>query len=63
MLAVFCSRNLKPLFNDIMTEPPKAGVKWDDIISLIEAVGGVVKKSSGSRRKFQLGNTRKSVHC
>lgn len=49
-------------FDDVMAEPPKAGIKWDDITALIKAAGGEIKKSGGSRRKFQIGTTRYHTH-
>ncbi|MTC46649.1 addiction module toxin, HicA family [Providencia sp. wls1922] len=39
---------------DILTIPPKSGIKWDDVLSLICNLGGKVKNGNGSRRKFIL---------
>jgi len=39
---------------DILRTPPKAGVKWDDVVSLIHKLGGKVKNGNGSRRKLIL---------
>ncbi|MCL2899699.1 type II toxin-antitoxin system HicA family toxin [Brenneria tiliae] len=39
---------------DVLTTPPKPGIKWDDVVSLINALGGKVKNGNGSRRKFVL---------
>ena len=41
-------------FDDVMTEPPKSGIKWDDVVALIKAVGGTIKNNNGSRRKFHV---------
>lgn len=48
--------------DDIMTEPPKVGVKWEDITAFIKATGGTIKKNDGSRRKFQIGKTKFHTH-
>ncbi|MDE1476283.1 type II toxin-antitoxin system HicA family toxin [Xenorhabdus bovienii] len=40
--------------DEILTKPPKSGIKWDDVVSLIKKLGGKVKNGSGSRRKFIL---------
>ena len=55
------SRHRKTL-DDVMTEPPKSGIKWDDVVALIKAVGGTIKNNNGSRRKFQIGTTKFSTH-
>ncbi|EPT4763743.1 type II toxin-antitoxin system HicA family toxin, partial [Escherichia coli] len=34
-------------FDDVMTEPPKSGIKWDDVVALIKAVGGTIKNNNG----------------
>lgn len=44
-------------FDDVMTVPPKAGIKWDDVVSLIHYLGGKVKHGSGSRRRFILSGS------
>jgi len=35
-------------FDDVMTVPPKSGIKWDDVVSLIQYLGGKVKNGNGS---------------
>lgn len=39
---------------DVLTTPPKPGIKWNDVVSLINTLGGKVKTGNGSRRKFIL---------
>lgn len=39
---------------DILTIPPKSGIKWGDVTSLVEYLGGTIKNGSGSRRRFVL---------
>jgi hypothetical protein len=41
-------------FDDVMTLPPKSGIKWDDVVSLIHHLGGKVNNGNGSRRRFVL---------
>ncbi|WP_426575455.1 type II toxin-antitoxin system HicA family toxin (plasmid) [Xenorhabdus stockiae] len=40
--------------DDVLTKPPKSGIKWDDVVSLIKKLDGKIKNGSGSRRKFVL---------
>ncbi len=46
----------------IFTKPTKANVKFSDIESLIEALGGEVREGSGSRVVLELSETREYVH-
>ncbi len=39
---------------DVLTTPPKPTIKWDDVMNLINSLGGKVKNGKGSRRKFVL---------
>ncbi|MGL5384944.1 MAG: type II toxin-antitoxin system HicA family toxin [Enterobacterales bacterium] len=47
------SRHCKTLA-DVLTTPPKSGIQWNDVVSLINKLGGKVRNGSGSRRKFVL---------
>ncbi|EOG1984121.1 TPA: type II toxin-antitoxin system HicA family toxin [Proteus mirabilis] len=47
------SKHYKTLI-DILTVPPKSGIKWDDVKNLINNLSGKVKNGNGSRRKFIL---------
>lgn len=35
---------------DILTIPPKSAIRWDEVISLINHLGGKIKNGNGSRR-------------
>lgn len=48
-------------FDDVMTEPPKSGIKWDDVVALIKAVGGTIKITMGPEGNFRLERPN-SVH-
>lgn len=41
-------------FDDVMTEPPKSGIKWDDVVALIKAVGGTIKITTAPDENFRL---------
>ncbi len=55
------SRHRKTL-EDIMTVPPKSGIKWDDVVSLIKHLGGKIKNGQGSRRRFVLSGSLYLTH-
>lgn len=47
---------------DVLSIPPKSGIKWNDVISLINTLGGKVKNVNGSRRKFILDGSIYQTH-
>ncbi|EJB6840888.1 type II toxin-antitoxin system HicA family toxin [Salmonella enterica] len=55
------SKHRKTLL-DVLSTPPKSGIKWNDVISLINTLGGKVKNVNGSRRKFILDGSIYQTH-
>jgi len=47
----------------IFEEPTRSDIKWNDVVSLIEYLGGVVKQGSGSRVRFILKGESLVVHA
>lgn len=56
------SRRHRDTLNEIRIQPPKSNIKWDDVVSLIKALGGKIKNNDGSRRKFVLKGQMYSTH-
>ncbi|WFQ81601.1 hypothetical protein PXH59_14330 [Xenorhabdus sp. SF857] len=48
------SHHYTKTLDEVLTKPPKSGIKWDDVVSLIKKLDGKIKNGSGSRRKFVL---------
>lgn len=48
--------------DDIFADPLKSDIKWKDIESLIEALGGNVEQRSGSRVAFAIAGLSKTFH-
>ena len=46
----------------IFAKPTKANIKFSDIESLIEALGGEVREGEGSRVVLELSGTREYAH-
>ncbi|EFL92025.1 HicA-like addiction module [Candidatus Regiella insecticola LSR1] len=46
----------------MLRKPPPSNIKWADIESLIVALGGEVKQSSGSRVRFLLNGSIARFH-
>jgi len=49
-------------FAAIFAKPTKANIKFSDIESLIEALGGEVREGEGSRVVLELSGTREYAH-
>jgi len=46
----------------IFAKPTKANIKFNDIESLVKALGGVVREGDGSRVVLELSGTREYAH-
>lgn len=46
----------------ILAKPTRANIKFSDIESLIEALGGEIREGEGSRVVLELSGTREYVH-
>jgi hypothetical protein len=51
-------KTLKAIFED----PIRSDIRWDDIESLIEGLGGVITQGNGSRVRFRIGELAATVH-
>ncbi|WP_407079462.1 type II toxin-antitoxin system HicA family toxin [Candidatus Regiella insecticola] len=50
------------ILKKVLRKPPPSNIKWADIESLIVALGGEVKQSSGSRVRFLLNGSIARFH-
>lgn len=48
---------------DVYGEPARPDVRWPDVRSLVEALGGKTKEAEGSRVRLQLGSVRMVIHA
>ena len=46
----------------IFTDPIRADVKWRDVESLLESLGGTISSGGGSRRRIVLNGVRAVFH-
>ena len=49
-------------YTDLYAEPIKRNIRWDDVVALIEALGGQVICNEGSRRRFDLNEVSLNIH-
>lgn len=55
-------RRHKETLQQIFITPPPSGIKWKNIESLIEALGGEIKQGNGSRVRFLLNGSIARFH-
>lgn len=48
---------------DVFEVPVRSDVRWPDVRSLVEALGGKTSEGSGSRVRLQLGAVRMVIHA
>lgn len=48
---------------EVFEDPVRADVRWPDVRSLVEALGGKTKEAEGSRVRVQLGSVRMVIHA
>ena len=46
----------------IFANPIRRNIIWDDVVSLIEAIGGKVLQGNGSRVRFSLNGVSLNIH-
>ena len=52
----------KNTYKSIFTNPIRRDIIWNDVVSLIKALGGTVKEGDGSRVRFDLNNVSLNIH-
>ncbi len=52
----------RKIYSAIFTEPIEPNIHWDDVITLIKAVGGTATQEDGSRVRFDLKNISLNIY-
>ncbi|MDJ0899763.1 MAG: type II toxin-antitoxin system HicA family toxin [Xenococcus sp. MO_188.B8] len=52
----------KKTYNAIFANPIHRDIVWNDVVSLIKALGGTVKEGNGSRVRFDLNDLSLNIH-
>jgi hypothetical protein len=55
------NKNKKTL-KAILEDPIRSDIRWSDIESLIEALGGVITQGNGARVRFRIGDIAATIH-
>lgn len=56
------NKKQRSTFDAIFAEPIKRNIAWNDVVSLVNALGGTVTQGSGSRVRFDLNDISLNIH-
>lgn len=56
------NRKQRNTYNAIFAEPIHRNIAWNDVVSLIKALGGTVTQGDGSRVRFDLNQISLNIH-
>ncbi|NJL11228.1 MAG: type II toxin-antitoxin system HicA family toxin [Calothrix sp. SM1_7_51] len=52
----------RKILNDLFTEPIRADVRWDDVETLMQALGAEISQGGGSRVRFAFNDVKATFH-
>ncbi len=56
------NRKQRNTYDAIFAQPIRRNIVWNDVVSLIKAVGGRVTQGDGSRVRFDLNDISLNIH-
>jgi hypothetical protein len=56
------NKKQRKTYNAIFATPIQRNIVWDDVVSLVKAIGGIVVQGDGSRVRFDLNHISLNIH-
>jgi hypothetical protein len=56
------NRKHRTTYHALFAEPIRRNIDWNDVVSLVKAVGGEVMQGDGSRVRFDLNGVSLNIH-
>ena len=56
------NRKQRHTYDALFAEPIRRNITWNDVVSLVQALGGEVRQGSGSRVRFDLNEVSLNLH-
>ncbi|MDJ0729472.1 MAG: type II toxin-antitoxin system HicA family toxin [Crocosphaera sp.] len=56
------NKKQRKIYDAIFTEAIRYNIPWDDVVILIESIGGTVTQGDSSRVRFDLDNFSLNIH-
>lgn len=59
---IIMNKKQRKIYDAIFATPIRRNIVWDDVVSLIETLGGSVAEGNGSRVRFSLNGISLNIH-
>ncbi|MGK7930699.1 MAG: type II toxin-antitoxin system HicA family toxin [Microcystaceae cyanobacterium] len=56
------NKKQRKIYDALFAEPIRRNILWDDVVSLIKAIGGTVTQGNGSRVRFDINDISLNIH-
>ncbi|MEB3174903.1 MAG: type II toxin-antitoxin system HicA family toxin [Cyanobacteriota bacterium] len=56
------NKKQRKTYDAIFVDPIRRNIVWDDVLTLIQSLGGVITQGDGSRVRFDLNNISLNIH-
>ena len=56
------NKKQRKIYDSFFAEPIRLNIVWDDVVSMIDSIGGVITQGNGSRVRFDLNNVSLNIH-
>lgn len=56
------NKKQRKIYDAIFATPIRRNIVWNDVVSLVEALGGTVIQGNGSRVRFSLNDVALNIH-
>ena len=56
------NKKQRKTYDAIFASPVRRNIIWDDVVSLVEALGGKIIQGNGSRVRFSLNGVSLNIH-
>ena len=56
------NRKQQKTYDSIFVDPIRRNIVWDDVVNLIQSLGGIVTQGDGSRVRFDLNEISLNIH-
>ena len=56
------NKKQRKIYDAIFATPIRRNIVWNDVVSLVEALGGTVIQGNGSRVRFSLNDIALNIH-
>ena len=56
------NKKQRKIYDAIFANPIRRNIVWDDVVSLVEALGGNIVQGNGSRVRFSLNGITLNIH-